>query len=470
MEQLAPHRILILGLGREGLSTYHFLRQELPDQHLWLYDDKQVNALSEAWQTVIRQDPLTTALQNQPITSSDDLPTLIIKTPGLPPTHPFLQQAVESEIKITSNAQLFFDQLSKLRTKPTTIGVTGTKGKSTTTSLIYHVLKESGFTTFLAGNIGVPPLDLVNELRAADQDNQTSYVVLELSSHQLLDLRTSPQVAVVQNIVPEHLDYYETFDQYVEAKSHVTRFQTAADYVVFNPAYELPKKLADLSAGTKLTFSIETNDEFLLYHGQPVIKLNQIPLPGTHNRENVMPAVVIGVHFELSLTQIGAAIASFKPLEHRLEFVRDLNGVEYYNDSLATVQDAAVAALQAFAGKPVILIAGGYDRGLDYTDLAKAILSHPVKTLILFKPTGERIAETVHTLAGGQKLPTIFFPRSMSEAVHEARKVAQAGDVVLMSPASPSFGEFKDYADRGQQFKREVKALKQHEVFSQRPS
>ncbi len=475
MDQLAHHRILILGLGREGFSSYKFLRRELPENHLWVYDDQPVEKLGEEWRTAIASDSKLTALQNQPMTSDDELPTLIFKTPGLPPDHPFLQQARGKEIQLTSNTQLFFDLIAELKPHPITIGVTGTKGKSTTTSLIHQVLKENGLTAFLAGNIGVPPLDLIEELRAVPP-GKPMYVALEMSSHQLLDLHTSPHLAVIQNIVPEHLDYYASFEDYVEAKSHITQFQTADDFVIFNPTFELPAKLAARSLGKQLTFATRPEKEHstlawvendsIVYQGEPVMKLTEVPLPGSHNLENVLPSVIIGRHLQLTNDQIAKAITSFKPLEHRLEFVREVGGVSYYNDSLSTVQDAAVAALKAFSEKPVILIAGGYDRGLDFTDLAKAILAHPVKALILFRPTGERIAQTVHSLASGQPEPSIYFPRSMSEAVHQARQLAKPGDVVLMSPASPSFGEFKDYADRGQRFKREVTDLKNFEVLS----
>ncbi len=451
LETLKTQKILILGLGREGLSSYRYLRQNLPDQELWLYDDASIQELDEAWKGLLEDDRAAHVVSGlQPLQGQEI--SLIIKSPGLPPNHPVLTWAKAEALKVTSNTQLLFDFLTTFKPEVLTIGVTGTKGKSTTTSLIYHVLKSGGLSAFLGGNIGVPPLDLVSQLEAADA-TELAYVVLELSSHQLDDLSTSPQIAVVQNIVPEHLDYYGSFERYLEAKAHITRFQNSSDAVIFNADYPLPKQLAELSPGEKLAFTTDS-----LPKNIPVTP-PELPLLGKHNLENVFPAMIIGERVGLQPEVIASALKTFKPLPHRLELAGEVNGVKYYNDSLSTVPESAIAALSAFKDQTIILLAGGFDRGLEFEDLTRAILAHPVKSLMLFKPTGERMAQLIHQQAGGHQEPTIFFPKSMSEAVQESAKMARPGDIVLMSPASPSFGQFKDYADRGEQFKKAVVEL-----------
>lgn len=472
IDRLKSHEVWIFGLGREGLSSYRFIRQHLPSQKLVLIDDLALEKVSPEWADIVAQDSATEFLTSD---QADEIPdqALIIKTPGIPLSHPLLEAIKEADIALTTNAQLFFDVLDELKQahfKITTIGVTGTKGKSTTTALIHHVLADAGKQTWFGGNIGVAPLDLLRDLAQIKAD-QPLNVVLELSSHQLDDLHTSPNIAIVQNVVPEHLDYYGSFERYTTAKAHITQFQTSRDVVIINPMFEIPLAIAEVSPGQKLGFLTEIgaadsllshatthqvrviayrSPEWLIYDSEPIVTVAELPVVGQHNLENVMPSVIVGKLLGLETDTLRQAIRTFKPLPHRLEFVADIEGVSYYNDSLSTVPEATLAALAAFETKPVILLAGGYDRGQDYQELATYIWQKKLKGLIIFPPTGKRLQHELTQLGSTTPIHSVT---TMTEALSVVKNMVSAGDVVLLSPASASFGTFKDYQDRGDQFK-----------------
>lgn len=481
---LAQQRILIVGLAREGRSTYHFLRHHFPDLELWCTDDQPLDKLDSEWQQSLANDSLL-----HWVAMADALaqaqPTLIFKTPGLPPSHPLVQAAQAAGLTFTSNTQLFFDLI---KTAPDSdhrfqvIGVTGTKGKSTTSSLLYHLARTASLPSVLGGNIGVPPLDLWAQLRDIEKESteRPARIILELSAHQLADLHTSPHVAVIQNIVPEHLDYYASFEEYVAAKSQLTRFQTEHDWVVFNPDFEQTAKLAALSPGRQLLFSHHWQPELRAYVQDgfvwsqdpttqtktQIIAITDIPLKGEHNLQNVMPSVVMAQSWGVAPEVLKTAIQTFKALEHRLEFVAEVHGVKYYNDSMSTMPGATIEAVKAFADQPLILIAGGHDRHLDFSELGRQLAQSPwLKKVILFPPTGERIWETTTQAAQDAasdtqlRLPEQVMVETMAAAIAAANQSAKPGDVVLLSPASASFGLFTDYRDRGQQFKSAVNQL-----------
>lgn len=465
IEELRHHELVLFGLGKEGLSSYRFIRQYLPDASIVLVDDQPLEKLDPAWSTALATDT-TARFEQAARISSFSNNALIIKTPGVPLAHPLLTVIKNQELPITSNLNLFFSALDELRSLGcdiTTIGITGTKGKSTTTALIHHVLQQTGHQVWLGGNIGVAPLELLREINAIDQ-NKPLFVVLELSSHQLDDLAKSPNIAVIQNIVPEHLDHYGSFERYVQAKSHITHFQMQKDMVIVNPAFAIPAEIAALSPGTKVGFITESHSianvdipivahqqqASIWYEDEIIMNTDELQVLGEHNIENVMPAVIIAKKMGVASGEVAHALASFKPLPHRLQLVAEINGVTYVNDSLSTVPEATIAAVSAFKTSPIILIAGGYDRGQDFDELAAFILKSNVKALILFPPTGERLAESIMMLGGAT--PAIFPITDMTQAVTQAKEIAESGDVVLLSPASASFGTFKDYQDRGNQF------------------
>lgn len=469
---LQDKEIIILGLGEEGLSTYEFLRRYLTHKKLWLIDQKGLPDLDNQWEEIANSDEnvlFSSHLEHSELLESPGV--IIFKTPGIPPRNQLLQQAKELKANLTSNSDLFFAVVDLINAnlpaqnkKITTIGVTGTKGKSTATAIIAHVLTTAGLQTFLGGNIGIAPLSLVeNMLDSAinNQSNNPVYVVLELSCHQLNDVTHSPNYAVILDINPEHLDYYDTFNQYVLAKSHICKFQSESDFAIYDSELYIPKKIAHMSNQHQLTFSFKRNiqNNWIRINDTQVVDIDSLPLIGAHTINNALPAVVIANHLEIPNHIIAQALQSFKSLPHRLELVAQVDGVAYYNDSLSTTPVSTIAAIESFKNSPIVLIAGGFDRGLDYSSLAQTIINHQIKHLILLPDTGETILEEIMKRLNKEDLKIICTQvASMRDAVRIAKEHSEPGDIVLMSPASASFNLFENYQDRGDQFRKFVTA------------
>jgi UDP-N-acetylmuramoylalanine--D-glutamate ligase len=463
-------RILIVGLGKEGWSNYQFLRNYLPKDTVFdLVDDGDSTSLTGQWSSekIVHSDEYLTAVRESP--------SVAVLAPGIPPSHSLVAWLEKNQVEITNNVQLFLNivkpspdkksvllpYLPELRHPVKTIGITGTKGKSTTTALLHHVLNQSGFDAFIAGNIGVPALDLISQLQSSSSDS--SIAVLELSSHQLSRLTTSPDIATVLHVSADHLDYYDDFEKYLEAKANITRYQAAENLLVYDADSPTATRIAQLSPAQKYTFST-SNPEANCYFKQGVatlkqgqtINLTDLPLVGEHNQKNALVSVLISLHLGANLEQLNTALHSFRGLPHRLQLVHEANGVKFYNDSLATNPQAGSAAVRAFPNQNAILIAGGYDRGIDYTPFAEAIAASTVTHAILLPTTGSKIAESLTKIEHSVKVEQV---PDLTVAVTRAKQLAQPGDVVLMSPASASFNQFKDYADRGNQFTQMAKQL-----------
>jgi len=461
---------IIFGLGREGMSSYQHLRSQDAEQTFLLIDDKPQEELTPEWQEILATDKLARFLSSSVITAENLSGSLLIKTPGIPPTHPVYIQAQSLQLKTTSNTQLFFEFLQSKAPETITIGITGTKGKSTTTALIHHVLNTNDLPALLAGNIGEPALNLVPQVGELAKSGKTPIVVLELSSHQLLDLTHSPNIAVILNITPEHLDYYPSVAEYTQAKSAICRFQSQDDIVIYDPAKQAAQALATKSPAQQLFFTdlgeTEPSQEFaaslvqdILFAGTTQVNsATKLPLVGRHQWINALPSIVIGAHFGIAPQQIAQSLQSFRPLPHRLELVGEHNGVRYYNDSQATTPEAAIAALRSFPVGTVALIAGGSEKGVDLTEFAQEILRQKVQTIALFPPTGEKILELLRTEPKkiDQPLPKYKIVSSMSEAVDFVTTDLHPDMTVLLSPACASFGFFKNYQDRGEQFRQMI--------------
>jgi UDP-N-acetylmuramoylalanine--D-glutamate ligase len=464
-------RFVIFGLGREGKSSYHFLRQIFNNVEIVLTDDQPLGKLSGDWKSILTHDDHSSFATTSNLPQSALTESIMVLSPGISPNHKLLKQASAST-PITTNTQLFLEtvlpgraknslikaHLPKLTKQPLVIGVTGTKGKSTTAHAIHYLLDNSGVPCLLGGNIGQPPLELiepVQELLSQEPEKQT-VVVLELSSHQLSRVNISPQIAVVQAITPEHLDYYSDFDSYKAAKSQITAFGQPEDTVIYNQDNLEARQVAANSPGEKLAFGLETKGDH-----QPSLDMNKLQLKGGHNYLNLIPAVIIGKKLHLPQAQIEAVLATLSPLPHRLEPVATIEGVTYINDSLSTTPEATIAALGSFPGQPIILIAGGFDRGLNFTQLAQAIKQSLVKTVILLPETGQKIktalASTQDRISRSSPPPQVILVKNLKTAISTAKQLATSGDVVLLSPAAASFNQFKDYAERGEEFKELVK-------------
>ena len=379
----------------------------------------------------------------------------IFRTPGVRVMHPELQRAQAHGAHISSQTQLFF----ALSPAPI-LGITGTKGKGTTTALCAGILRDGPRRRVkLGGNIGVPPIEFVDELTSGD------LAVLELSSFQLQDLDCSPQIAVVLGITEDHLDYHADQDEYVEAKRSICRYQGETDILIVNQDCARSRAFADGSRARPFAFSgaaeveagawIEDGFLWLRRHGEKreaVCSLETIPLKGGHNHGNAAAAAAAAAVVGATAAQIATGIQRFPGLPHRLERVGERAGVLYYDDSMATTPEAAVAAIRAFE-EPLILVAGGSAKGADFAGLGAAIAEPRVKAVILLGEEGGRIEEAI-AAGGGFGGELVGGCGSMAEAMAAARRLARKGDVVLLAPGCASFGMFADYADRGRQFRR----------------
>jgi len=343
------------------------------------------------------------------------------------------------------------------------IGITGSDGKTTTTSLVYEMVKAEGYHAYLGGNIGIPLFTRIEEMVPED------VIVLELSSFQLMTMQKSPDIAVITNIEPNHLDIHTSYEEYIESKTNIFKHQKENGIVVLNYDNTITRELAKTVAGTVVFFSSKNrlDDGYIYDDGvikickqglrKHVISTKDILLRGVHNYENICTAMAATASLVSIDTQIKVA-TSFRGVEHRLELVREIDGVKWYNDSIGTSPSRTIAGLHSFS-EPIILIAGGYDKHLDYTPIAKPIVEN-VRSLILMGATAEKIETAVMAeLQKQHKTMDIFKCENLAQTVNMAYEVAKNGEVVLFSPASASFDLFKNFADRGNQFKELVEKI-----------
>ena len=373
---------------------------------------------------------------------------VVFRTPGMHPGNPALVQLQQQGAQITSEMEVFF----QLCPCPI-LAVTGSDGKTTTTTLISEILKAAGKTVWLGGNIGTPLLDRVPQIR------ETDLAVVELSSFQLMDMHHSPCRAVITNLSPNHLDVHKDMQEYVEAKKRIYTFQNPSDLLVVNADNAITAPM--VGNGTTHAFSrlgktahVHLEKGVISRGGAPVLKIEDILLPGVHNIENYMAAIaaVEGLVPDEAIVQVAK---NFGGVEHRIELVRIKDGVRFYNDSIASSPSRTIAGLRSFPEK-VILIAGGYDKNIPYDVLGPEICAH-AKKLFLCGATGPKIRAAVEACQDPQ--PQMFDCADFETAVRAAAAAAEAGDVVLMSPASASFDAFKNFMVRGDFFKKIIKEL-----------
>ncbi len=451
MQTFKHKRVAILGLSTEGLDTAKFFRRV--GAHIICCDRRTKEELGETYQKLV---PITSRFQLGAGYLNDlERFDVIVRTPGMSPRLPELRGK-----NITSATKLFFS----LCPAPI-IGVTGTKGKGTTSTLIAQMLEEDGKKVWLGGNVGVPLLSKVTSIKRED------FVVLELSSFQLEDLKQSPHIAVVLRTTQEHLvnqdklasNYHETREAYVEAKKSIVRYQTKEDIAILNADDPTARSFASETPGQVLYFSrmdfsvaAHVKDHTVYLAENKICSLSDINLRGEHNLDNIAAASLAALSSGASLTAIRKAAIAFEGLEHRLETVRTVDGVLYINDSFSTVPETAIAALESFT-QPIILIAGGSEKGSDFTELGKVIAAKNVRVLVAIGAMTDRIVTAVKR--AGYKGKIITGCRSMHEVVDIAAREANPDNVVLLSPACASFDMFSNYKERGKQFKHEVSLL-----------
>ncbi len=441
-------KVAILGYAVDGLSAakhWHDLGHEIT------VCDKKTDVEVPNW---------ATAKLGEDYLSSLDTFDLIVRSPGVHPSEITKANPNAPDIlnKITSCINEFF-----AKCPAPIIAVTGTKGKGTTCTLIYKFLQAAGKKAFLGGNIGTVPLDFLPEVTS------DSWVVLELSNFQLLDFSGHPRVAACLMMAPEHQDWHDNIEDYYNAKQRLFSQQTSNDLTIFNVNNQISTKIASISQGQKVPYVVpdEAQKDFIrdgayvdgdtiYFQNNPVCKTSDVALLGRFNLENVCAAIaavwqIIGGNVEV----ITRVVKEFTGLEHRLELVREVNQVKYYDDSFATTPEATIAAIKAFK-EPKVVILGGHDKGIPFFELAGAVASNNVRQVVVIGDTAEKITELLtergykNILLGGNTMP---------EIINVAKNATQPGDIVLLSTACASFGLFKNYKDRGDQFKAAVNAL-----------
>lgn len=432
-------KIAILGYGREGRAVLDFLKRnpKYDFARIWILDRNP--ALNISREDRRRPGPaLRTKLGKNYLKNLDDF-DLIFRSPGVPYNLPEVQAALKKNTLFSSATKLFFEHCSSR-----IIGITGTKGKGTTTALLYQILKNAGLDAHLAGNIGHPALYLLPHLR------QHSLVVLELSSFQLQDLTISPAVAVVLHIFPDHLDVHATLKEYFAAKANIGRYQTQNNALFFFRDDKLSRAIAARSRAKKIAIPPA---RFSLF--TPGV----LKIPGEHNFQNAVMAAAVALHLGCPPEITAETCANFTGLEHRLELVRRLalplnTTIDFYNDSASTNPQTALAAISSFR-RPLVLLAGGSDKNLDYAPLGQTIKKTSTELAILYGQNREKIKKAL------KRFPLILC-ETLGEAVQAAVDHCRRQDgerIILLSPGAASFDQFRDYAHRGQKFKEIVNSL-----------
>jgi len=447
-------RIGIVGWGLEGQSAYRFYGAE--HEYLIVNEEPRDDFPMQDKKTQVQfvTTPRTPGLTGNvsDLSYLDGLEfcdKIIYTAPAAKNLEKKFGQDKDFWAKATTIQHIFFQEV---RSK-NIIGVTGTKGKGTTSTLIYEMLKAFGKRVFLGGNIGVPVLDFVRDVSPDD------WVVLELSNFQLYNLTYSPHIAVCLMIVPEHMDWHPNIDEYAEAKANLFRHQKPEDIAIYFADNEYSAKIASYSPGKKIPFfrrpGAYMDDAKVMVDGSEIIDKSEIKLLGEHNLQNICAALTAVWQVEQNRDAARRALVSFSGLEHRLEFSGETDGVKYIDDSFGTAPETTIVAIKAFE-QPKVIILGGSDKGADFTALAQEIKNSNVRQAIIIGQITDKITQALNN-AGFTAITTGL--SSMTEIVDKARELAEPGDVVLLSTGAASFGMFKNYKDRGEQFKQAVAKL-----------
>ena len=458
--------VAVVGFGLEGRSACDFLLargasvtvfDERGGEH---FEEEEIVSYEE-------QGVVFEFLSLGPLVSFE----VVVRSPGVSVLRHEIQEAIEAGVVVTSSTKIFFDLCpAKI------IGVTGTKGKGTTSTLIFEILKRSGRDAYLAGNIGEPMLSLLPVL------TPESLVVLELSSFQLSDLHRSPHIAVMLMVVPEHMDYHADFSEYLEAKRNLIRFQTPSDYAIFNHDYPASNE-SDVHTAGKIFYTSREDevlegcfvkDDWIVVRGnfsqtqnsnlkiqnseEKIIRISEIRLVGKHNLDNVCAGILVAKILKVPNPDIVHVLKEFGGLPHRLELVREVDGVAYYNDSFSTIPETTIAAIEAFE-QPKILILGGSSKNSNFEELGRVIRESQIRGIVGIGEEWSRMRDHIQLKVQNEKLKIVERKTSMKDIVEAARDMAESGDVVLLSPACASFGMFKNYKQRGDQFREEVNKL-----------
>ncbi|AHM56344.1 UDP-N-acetylmuramoylalanine--D-glutamate ligase MurD [Peptoclostridium acidaminophilum DSM 3953] len=443
-------KVLLVGLAKTGIATIKFLHSK--GALLTVNDIKGEEELKEVL-SELEGLGIEYILGSHP--QNIEGYELVVVSPGVPLDIPFIAKFKEKKVEVISEIELSYRY-----SKAPFVGITGTNGKTTTTSLVGEIFKLSSHNTFVVGNIGTPVVDVV------DKADENSVLVTELSSFQLESIESfKPRVSAILNITPDHLNRHKTMENYIAAKARIFENQDENDYTVLNYDCEQTRSLAGLCKSNVVFFSRKERLESGVFvdGGRIVVKAAEgatslmdtaeLKIPGPHNLENALAAVAIAVSMQLPFEIIASALRSFEGVEHRLEFVRSLNGIDFINDSKGTNPDASIKAIQSFE-RPLILIAGGMDKGGDFDDFV-AEFGGKVKGLVLLGETAQKLEDTAVRFG----FKANYRVENMEQAVQKAFALAAQGDIVLLSPACASWDMYPSYEVRGRDFKENVMQL-----------
>lgn len=445
-EQFKNQKILVLGLSKSGFAAAKLLHSLGAVVTVNDYSPEEGNAEAKALQT----EGVKVICGGHPTNLLDTGFSLVVKNPGIPYTNPVVQTALAKNIPIWTEIELAY-QISDAPI----VGITGSNGKTTTTTILYHMLSIGGKKPLIAGNIGTVSCSVAAE---ASEDN---VIVLEASSFQLMGVETfRPKISVLTNLYDAHLDYHGTFEAYAAAKAEITNKQQEDDFLIYNADQEVIREIAATSNALKIPFSLQgkkevgiSADETQIYwNGEPYISRSVIKLPGQHNLENILSATAAAILLGCEKSAITDVLSSFTGVKHRMQFVKEVQERKYYNDSKATNTLATKSALAAF-DEPIILLAGGLDRGHSFEELRPYMMN--VKAVVALGETKERFM----TFASSCGVEIVTGAESMKEAVQVAHSLSVVNDVVLLSPASASWDEYPSFEVRGDNFIEAVLAL-----------
>ncbi len=459
-------RVLILGAARQGLALARWLATQ--GAKVTLSDKRQEAEMGEA-RASMRGLPIQWALGGHPLELLDDADLLCLSG-GVPTNLPIVQEALKRGMHLSNDTQMFLEAVPCK-----TIGITGSAGKTTTTSLVGNMAKramhpegeanQNAPRAYVGGNIGDPLISYVDQMKPAD------LAILEISSFQLEQMTLSPNVAAVLDITPNHLDRHGTMEAYTAAKARILDFQSAQDAAVLGRDDRGAWRLRDKVKGKLYSFGLSRIEEeqegtyyddglLVLYENRvdiPLLRREQIKLRGTHNILNVLAAFAIGQAAGLPLDAMLSAAEEFQAVAHRLEFVRNQGGVCWYNDSIATAPERTIAAIRSF-DEPIVLLLGGRDKDLPWEELAK-LVHQRVDHVVIFGEAGGKIEQALDSDTSSERPYSRKRVATMREAIQEAARVAETGDVGLLSPGGTSFDEFKDFEERGEKFRLWVQEL-----------
>lgn len=452
---LSKSKIAIIGLGVSNIPLLDYMYNL--KANVTVFDDREIEKIPKEILDKVTEYNFKFSYGPNSLNKLNGF-DIIFRSPSCMPTKKELVAEEERGTIIITEIEMFMKLFPGK-----VIGITGSDGKTTTTTLVYEILKNNGYNCYLGGNIGIPLFTKLNQMKPDD------IAVLELSSFQLMNMEISPDISVITNITPNHLNIHSSYEEYIDAKKNIFKYQDEDGLVVLNYDNDITRECKNEAKGNVILYSGQTRleDGIILDNNvikicqdkirRHIIKTDELKLRGKHMHENACAAIAATSSF-VDPDKAARVIKNFAGVEHRIELVRELNGVKWYNDSIASSPTRTIAGLNSFEER-ITLIAGGYDKNLDYTPLAEPILNK-VENLILIGQTAKKILKAVKEESEKQKKEIkIYQCETLEDAVLVSKKVTATGNVVLLSPASASFDMFKDFADRGNQFKELVNNL-----------